>query len=176
VDLVALRTRLIDVVTPVVADLGYDLEDLHVSRVGRRHVVRVTVDGDDGVNLDAIAEVARAVSAALDQAEARDGELAPGEYTLEVSSPGVDRPLLTERQWRRNIGRLVQARAGGHQLTGRITAVADQAVTLDTDKGISVVPLADLGPGRVQIEFSRLDELDEDDMIDFGDSEAEDEQ
>lgn len=173
VDLVALRGRLVEIVTPVVSGLGYDMEELQVSRAGRRHVVRVTVDGDDGVNLDAVADVARAVSAALDDAEQTGGEFAPGGYTLEVSSPGVDRPLVTERHWRRNIGRLVQTRAAGRQLTGRVTAVADQTVTLATETGETVVPLADLGQGKVQIEFSRLAELDEDDMIDFTDGHEE---
>jgi len=172
VDLGALRERLYAIVTPIVTDLGYDLEELHVSRAGRRHVVRVTVDGDDGVGLDAIAAVARRVSGGLDDAERRDGELAPGEYTLEVSSPGVDRPLVTPRHWRRNVGRLVRTRVGGSSLTGRIARVDAQAVTLDTDRGPVVVGLAELGPGRVQVEFSRLAELDDEDMVDFTEGEA----
>jgi ribosome maturation factor RimP len=177
VDLQALRQRLYSIVTPVVTDLGYDLEDLAVSRAGRRHVVRVVVDGDDGVGLDAVAIVARAVSTALDAAEDRDGELAPGEYTLEVSSPGVDRPLVTARQWRRNIGRLVQTRRDGKPLTGRIIAADDETVTLQTETEDLCVPLAELGPGKVQVEFSRLADLDDEDMVDFtaGDHDDEDE-
>jgi ribosome maturation factor RimP len=146
-------------VAPVVTAAGYDLEDLSVSRAGRRYVVRVIVDGDGGVDLDAVAALSREMSAALDAAEASGGELTPGEYTLEVSSPGVDRPLTQVRHWRRNIGRLVKAVAGGQQITGRVTAVDDARVELDVAGERVVVPHAELGPGRVQLEFSRLDEL-----------------
>ena len=100
--------RLRGVIEPVVTAAGYDLEELTVSRAGRRHVVRVIVDGDAGVNLDAVAEVSRAVSRALDEAEEASGDLVAGEYQLEVSSPGVDRPLTEPRHWRRNAGRLVK--------------------------------------------------------------------
>src|SRR5215467_6068512 len=91
----ALRTRLRTLVEPVVSAAGLDLEDLGVSRAGRRHVVRVTVDGDSGVDLP------------LDA------------YTLEVTSPGVDRPLTAPRHWRRNVGRLVTVRAAQASLTAR---------------------------------------------------------
>ena len=106
------RAQLRAVVEPVVGAAGYDLEDLTVSRAGRRYVVRVVVDGDGGLDLDAVADVSRAVSAALDAAEETGGEIVAGEYQLEVSSPGVDRPLTLPRHWRRNIGRLVKVGAG----------------------------------------------------------------
>ena len=80
------------VIEPVVDGAGYDLEDLSVSRAGRRHVVRVIVDADGGINLDAVADVSRAVSAALDAAEEAGGDLVAGEYQLEVSSPGRGPP------------------------------------------------------------------------------------
>lgn len=86
-DLAARRTRLREVIEPVVTAAGYDLEDLSVSRAGRRHVVRVIVDADGGINLDAVADVSRAVSAALDAAEEAGGDIVAGEYQLEVSSP-----------------------------------------------------------------------------------------
>ena len=84
-----------------------------VSRAGRRHVVRVIVDADGGINLDAVADVSRAVSAALDAAEEAGGDILAGEYQLEVSSPGVDRPLTLPRHWRRNVGRLVKVTVRG---------------------------------------------------------------
>ena len=87
-DLAAHKARITEVVEPVATAAGYDLEDLAVVRMGRRYVVRVTVDRDGGVPLDAVAELARAISAALDEAEATGGEFIGGEYQLEVSSPG----------------------------------------------------------------------------------------
>ncbi|MFC0529643.1 ribosome maturation factor RimP [Phytohabitans kaempferiae] len=164
------KDRVVAVVQPVVAGAGYDLEDLAVSRAGRRHVVRVTIDGDRGVSLDDIADVSRAVSAALDAAEAAEGDLLPGEYELEVSSRGVDRPLTLPRHWRRNVGRLVKVSAAGRQVTARVKAAGDEGVTLDVDGTVQEVAHADLGPGRVQLEFTRWGEVEgveeEDDEID----------
>ncbi|MET8833629.1 ribosome maturation factor RimP [Micromonospora sp. NPDC004540] len=169
-DLNARRARLREVIEPVVTAAGYDLEDLSVSRAGRRHVVRVIVDADGGINLDAVADVSRAVSAALDAAEEAGGDIVAGEYQLEVSSPGVDRPLTLPRHWRRNAGRLVKVTVrgpeGDRQVTGRIAAADDERVTLETDAGRVEHPHAELGPGRVQVEFSRLDEVADED---FGD-------
>ncbi|PWU43300.1 ribosome maturation factor RimP [Micromonospora globispora] len=180
-DLGARRARLREVIEPVVTEAGYDLEDLSVSRAGRRHVVRVIVDADGGINLDAVADVSRAVSAALDAAEESGGDIVAGEYQLEVSSPGVDRPLTLPRHWRRNVGRLVkvtvrgaaglpeQRAAGDRQLTGRVIAADDDRVTLETDAGRAEHTYAELGPGRVQVEFTRLDEIDEADEFDGAD-------
>ncbi|WFE64523.1 ribosome maturation factor RimP [Micromonospora sp. WMMD714] len=184
-DLAARRATLSDVITPVVTGAGYDLEDVSVSRAGRRHVVRVIVDADGGINLDAVADVSRLVSAALDAAEESGGDIVAGEYQLEVSSPGVDRPLTLPRHWRRSTGRLVKvtarvARPDGQpaadrQVTGRVVAVDDERVVLETDAGQVEHRHADLGPGRVQIEFHRLDEIDEADLGDGAGDDADDE-
>lgn len=168
-------------IEPVVQAAGFDLEELSVSRAGRRHLVRVMVDADGGVGLDAVAEVSRSISAALDEAEAADAtELITGEYQLEVSSPGVDRPLRLPRHWRRNTGRLVRVTAAQRHVTGRIVAADDASVSLDVDGDVQQWPYADLGPGRVQVEFNRLDEVSDDDLADFDgptdDDEVEDEE
>ncbi|MER6758241.1 ribosome maturation factor RimP [Micromonospora echinofusca] len=188
-DLAARRARLRDVIEPVVTAAGYDLEELSVSRAGRRHVVRVIVDADGGIRLDAVAEVSRAVSAALDAAEEAGGDIVAGEYQLEVSSPGVDRPLTLPRHWRRNVGRLVKVTArgagaqagqatGDRQVTGRVVEADDERVVLETDAGRATWTYAELGPGRVQVEFHRLDEIEEtdepDDMDDTDDFDDED--
>jgi len=180
VDLAALRERLRPLVEPVVAAAGYDLEDLAVARLGRDFVLRVVIDGDGDLSLDDIAEVSRAVSAALDEAEAAGQQISADAYTLEVSSPGVDRPLTLPRHWRRNVGRLVKVKAGTRVLTGRLTAADDTGVTIDVDGTTHELPYAGLGPGRVQIEFTRLDELAETDddlsafLADGGDGAASD--
>lgn len=158
------RARLRAVIEPVVTGGGYDLEDLTVARAGRRSVVRVTVDGDGGVSHEVLADISRDVSAALDAAEASDGAFSPGAYELEVTSPGVDRPLTQARHWRRNVGRLVQVKVDGRQLTGRIMAADAGSVTLDVAGQRREVALADLGPGRVQVEFARLAELSDEDV------------
>jgi ribosome maturation factor RimP len=171
-DLAAYKARLRDVIEPLARSAGYDLEDLSVVRMGRRHVVRVTVDRDGGVGLDAVAELSRDISHGLDDAESAAGEFIAGEYQLEVSSPGTDRPLTEPRHWRRNVGRLVTVRLGGHPVTGRLVAADDTRATLAVAGVETVHSYADLGRGRIEIEFNRLDEVDDDDMVDFSDDHA----
>jgi ribosome maturation factor RimP len=156
VDLAAARARVRAVIEPVVEAAGYDLEEVGLSRAGRRHVVRVLVDADGGVDLDDVAVVTREISAALDAAEESGAEVLPGEYQLEVGSPGVDRPLTLPRHWRRNITRLVAVNG----LTGRVVDVDEDGIVLDVDGTPRVLRFGELGPGRVQIEFKRMDEAD----------------
>jgi ribosome maturation factor RimP len=178
-------SRLARWIEPVVAGAGYDLEELVVTPAGRRSVVRVVVDRDQGVTLDDIAEVSRAVSEVLD---ANDDGMGRTPYVLEVTSPGVDRPLTEPRHWRRNIGRLVTVSVGPvgarDEVTGRITAVGDPGVDLAVEApgkpGAKKrpptprqVPWADLGPGRVQVEFGRADATDEDVPDDLADDAGE---
>jgi ribosome maturation factor RimP len=133
------------------------------------------IDRDGGLHLDGVAQVSREISAALDAAEESSGELLAGEYQLEVSSPGVDRPLTLPRHWRRNVGRLVTATVAGRSVTGRVTAADDDGVELDVDGTARTVGYADLGPGKVQIEFKRLDEAVFPDEPDEDEDEEDDE-
>lgn len=147
--------RLTQLLGPVVEATGHDLEDLTVTPAGRRRVVRALVDKDGGASLDDIADVSRALSEALDDIDAREPALLAGAYVLEVSSPGVDRPLTEPRHWRRNVGRLVVATlADGSSETGRLTAADDGGVTL----GERTLTHPELASGAVQVEFSRRDE------------------
>ncbi|TQS44887.1 ribosome maturation factor RimP [Cryptosporangium phraense] len=147
-----MRSRIVALVEPVVNAAGYDLEEVSVNQAGRRTVVRVVVDADGGITLDDIAEVSRSVSAALDD---DDDSFGSSPYTLEVTSPGVDRPLTEPRHWRRNVGRLVKVSLGGRSLTARITAVDENGVHLTDDKGVQTASFAEVGPGKVQVEFAR---------------------
>ena len=150
----AARDHLRDLLAPVVTATGHDLEDVTVTSAGRRSLVRVVVDADGGVDLDAIADVSRAVSQALDD-ESPGGASFAGPYVLEVTSPGVDRPLTEPRHWRRAVGRLVTVTVGEKELSGRLVAASDAAVTFDVGGQRREVPAAELGPGRVQVEFNR---------------------
>ena len=151
--------RLASLLRPVLEAAGADLEDLSVSPAGRRRVVRVVVDRDGGVSLDDVAELSRLLSEALDDVEAREPALLGGAYVLEVSSPGVDRPLTEPRHWRRNVGRLVTAHlADGAPHTGRLTEAADGEVLL----GDRRLLLAEVVRGQVQVEFNPPGEPDVD--------------
>jgi ribosome maturation factor RimP len=159
----ARRDAVVALLAPLVSAAGLDLEDVELRSVGRRLVLRVLVDGESGVSLDQVAEVSRAVSEALDDAEPLGDE----PYTLEVSSPGVDRPLTEPRHWRRNVGRLVAVTlVDGREVTGRVLSVADDGgeveLELDTKGRTSTraVALADVRRALVQVEFSRAAEAD----------------
>ncbi len=169
IDLAAAKVRVRTVIEPVLAAAGYDLEELGLSRAGRRHVVRVLVDRDGGIDLDDVAVVSRKISSALDEAEETGGEVLAGEYQLEVGSPGVDRPLTLPRHWRRNVRRLVAVNG----VTGRVTAAGDDGIVLEVSGVAREIAYSDLGPGKVQIEFTRMDEAvfaaDDDDESDDAD-------
>lgn len=152
----ALAARLSALLEPVVAAAGYDLEDLTVTAAGKRSVVRVAVDADDGIDLDDIAEASRAISQALDAADEQDPSLLGPSYVLEVSSPGVDRPLTQPRHWRRNVGRLVEARLVSQaSVRGRVRGTDDLHVTLDVDGVEQQLPFSEIDRGVVQVEFNR---------------------
>lgn len=138
------------VVRAAVADTGFELEDMAQLSAGKRRLIRVVVDSDAGVGLDDIATVSRAVSAALDD---RD-DLFAGPYTLEVTSPGVDRPLTQPRHWLRNRLRLARATlVDGGELVGRIGDCDDEGVTLLVSGALRRVRYATLDRAVVEVEF-----------------------
>jgi ribosome maturation factor RimP len=96
--------KIIRVAEPVVHALGMDLESVKVTTAGRRRLLRMVVDSDGGVSLDDAALASRELSVKLDASDVM-GDMP---YTLEVSSPGVDRPLTEPRHWQRAVGRLVR--------------------------------------------------------------------
>ena len=153
--------RLRGLLEPLVTARGLDLEEITVTPAGRRRVLRVVVDSDEGVQLDACAELSRAASEVLDTTDAMGG--AP--YVLEVTSPGTDRPLTEPRHYRRAVGRLVRARlteeAGGGELVARITAVDDEGLEVEVPgvKGrkatVRRIAFPEIARARVEIEFNR---------------------
>ncbi|ATW50895.1 ribosome maturation factor RimP [Streptomyces xantholiticus] len=156
--------RLRGLLEPLVSAAELDLEEIEISRAGRRRMLRITVDSDEGVELDACAELSRAISEKLDETDA----MGEGEYVLEVSSPGADRPLTQHRHYVRATGRLVklQLHEGG-DLVARILTVDDDGLDLEVPgvKGRKPtarrVPFGDIAKARVEIEFSRKDKKEE---------------
>jgi ribosome maturation factor RimP len=166
--------RITGLLEPAVTAMGMDLENVRITSAGRRRLLRVVVDSDGGVSLDDIALVSRELSAALDRAAAM-GEAA---YTLEVSSPGVDRPLTEPKHWRRATGRLVtvpltpssqqapDGQARSPAVTGRVTGADAGGVRIEVDGREREFGYDELGPGRIQIEFAPLDHDDRDNGAD----------
>ncbi|MEV0384146.1 ribosome maturation factor RimP [Nonomuraea sp. NPDC050643] len=153
------RDHLMKLLEPVVSAEGLDLEDITVTQAGKRRLLRVIVDRDGGVSLDDVADVSQAVSTALDD----DDSMGQTAYTLEVSSPGVDRPLTEPRHWRRAAKRLVKAElTNGTVVEGRIMAADESGVDLDVEGAAHRLGYEDLTRGRVQVEFRRIDDVDGD--------------
>jgi len=136
---------------PVVVAAGFELDALDVRTAGRRHTVRLVVDSDSGVGLDDIAAISRAASDELDGHE----HLVGGSYTLEVTSPGVDRPLTTPRHWRHAHLRLVAVRPHtGDPFAGRVGTAGDDAVTLLVEGTLREVRYGDVAHAAVEVEFA----------------------
>ncbi|GHF01836.1 ribosome maturation factor RimP [Streptomyces longispororuber] len=153
--------RLRELLEPLVSSQDLDLEEIEVASVGRKRVLRVVVDSEDGVDLDKVADVSRALSAKLDETDA----MGEGEYTLEVGSPGAERPLREQRHYARAVGRLARIQlAEGGELVARVTAVDDQGVDLQVPGVKGRKPTArrlafgDIAKARVEVEFSRKDD------------------
>lgn len=146
------RDRLAGVLTEPLAAVGLDVEAIELTAAGKRRLLRVAVDKDGGVSMDDIAEATKQVSRLLDASDVM-GEQA---YTLEVTSPGTDRPLTLPRHWRRNVGRLVKVtdREGG-TVTGRVTDSDETRAVLDVDGSTREVAFDDVAKAKVQIEFNR---------------------
>ncbi len=147
------QDRLRAIVEPIVSAAGFEIDSLTVTAAGRRSVVRLTVDSDHGVDLDAVAKVSRDVSDALDVEEAAAFS---GPYSLEVSSPGVDRPLTEQRHWRRARGRLVSVEIDGKPVTGRVVHADATGVCLRAEDGSDrLIDWSLLGTGHIEVEFNR---------------------
>lgn len=136
--------------------LGLDLEGLQLTPAGRRRVLRVAVDKDGGVSLDDIAEATKEVSRLLDDPDAAGRVMGEQPYTLEVTSPGTDRPLTLPRHWRRNTSRLVQVTGpDGRSVTGRVLSADEHGAELEVDGTTRRISYADVASARVQVELNR---------------------
>ncbi|WP_151481648.1 ribosome maturation factor RimP [Streptomyces albicerus] len=155
--------RLRELLEPLVSSQGLDLEEIEVDSVGRKRVLRVVVDSDEGADLDAIADVSRALSAKLDETDA----MGQGEYTLEVGTPGAERELKEHRHYVRATDRLVKFQLkDGDELVARIITVDDEGTDVEVPGVKGRKPTAkrlvfsDIAKARVQVEFSRKDKKD----------------
>ena len=155
----ALKDQISELVTPAVSDQGFYLEDVHVATPGSHRIVTCIVDGDASLNLDQVTTVSRVISELLDEAVFM-GETP---FTLEVTSPGVDRPLTEPRHFAKNVDRLLKIiKLDGSEVTGRILSNTDLDVTLTvTVKKETIeqtVSLNEIKRAVVEIEFNRKDD------------------
>lgn len=140
-----------ELATPLSA-LGLDVEAVELTPAGRRRILRIAVDGDNGVTLDDVADATKTVSQVLDASNVMGEQ----PYTLEVTSRGVDRPLTLPRHWRRNADRLVKVTTtDGETVTGRIAGSGEDTATLDVDGTRRELAYAEVAKALVQVEFNR---------------------
>ena len=156
----ALKDSIADLIRPAIENAGFFLEDVFTSNPGDHRIVTCMVDSLKPLNLDEVALISREISAILDQSPL----LGDGEFTLEVTSPGIERPLTLPRHWTKNLTRIIKATLNDDtQVSGRLTEFDQtRAILIENIKGrmkIHEVAFADIKKAQVEIEFNRKDEI-----------------
>ena len=158
----SLTQSITDLISPAVTEAGFFLEEVQIASPGSHRIVTCVVDGQTPLNLDQVTVASRVISELLDTVEFM-GETP---FTLEVTSPGVDRPLTQPRHWTKNLTRLIKVTlSDGTITTGRLTEFNEINATLvENIKGRlkeHTVTFADIKRAVVEIEFNRKDAIDE---------------
>lgn len=147
--------RIVELVSDLLAEEGYDLEDVVVTAAGKHSTVRLLVDSDAGLGLDEAARLSRVVSEAFDSVS----DFGESPYMLEVTSPGVGRPLTQDRHWRRAQGRKAKIQLADETIVARIGELVgtEIRVVLPDRDGPLVrgIPLSEIRHAVVEVEFSR---------------------
>ncbi len=154
----ALKDQITELITPALQKAGYFLEDVNLVNPGQHRIVTVIVDGETGLNLDQVTVASKLVSELLDEASFM-GETP---FTLEVTSPGIDRPLTLPRHFAKNVDRLLKVtKNDGVVIIGRIQSNTENDVTLEVTEKKEVkevvIALAEIKRALVEIEFNRKD-------------------
>ena len=137
------------VITPALSDLGFYLEDITITSAGRRSMLTVIVDGDTHLSLDQVTFATKAISEIVENIQS----LGQAPFTLEVTSPGLDRPLTKPRHWRKNIDRLVKiVLLDGKEIKGRVKDATEISATVDEQ----VVKFSDIKRATLEIEFKQV--------------------
>lgn len=145
-------------ITSAVESHGLILEEVSVVSPGNRRLITCVVDGLESINLDDVTVASKEISAILDAADF----LGETPFTLEVTSPGVDRPLTQPRHWQKNLTRLVRSvMVNGEVVTGRVDAVHDESVCVIVPGKVAKkieLPFVEIKRAQVEIEFNRKGE------------------
>jgi ribosome maturation factor RimP len=136
-------------ITPALSNLGFYLEDVVITTAGRRSMITVIVDGDTHLSLDQVTQVTKAIGEIIENIQS----LGQTPFTLEVTSPGLDRPLTKPRHWRKNINRLVKVvLLDGQEIKGRVRDSTQISATIDEQ----VINLSDIKRATLEIEFKQV--------------------
>jgi ribosome maturation factor RimP len=138
-----------DAVTPALSALGFYLEDVTITSAGRRSMLTIIVDGDTHLSLDQVTSATKAIGEIVESIQS----LGETPFTLEVTSPGLDRPLTKPRHWRKNIDRLVKVvLLDGKEIKGRIKSASENSATVDE----SEINFADIKRASLEVEFKQV--------------------
>jgi len=136
-------------VTPALSALGFYLEDVTITSAGRRSMLTIIVDGDTHLSLDQVTSATKAISEIVESLQS----LGDTPFTLEVTSPGLDRPLTKPRHWRKNIDRLVKVvLLDGKEIKGRIKATSEDCATVDQ----SEINFTEIKRASLEVEFKQV--------------------
>jgi len=136
-------------VTPALSALGFYLEDVTITSAGRRSMLTIIVDGDTHLSLDQVTSATKAISEIVESLQS----LGDTPFTLEVTSPGLDRPLTKPRHWRKNIDRLVKVvLLDGKEIKGRIKAASEESATVDQ----SEINFTEIKRASLEVEFKQV--------------------
>jgi ribosome maturation factor RimP len=154
----ALTDSITELIEPAVTAQGFYLEEVQLVSPGKHRIVTCIVDGETSLNLDQVTAVSRAISELLDEAPI----MGDTPFTLEVTSPGVDRPLTKPRHFAKNVDRLLKiTKTDGEVITGRITSNTESEVVLivvsKKETTEVTVAISDIKRAVVEIEFNRKD-------------------
>jgi ribosome maturation factor RimP len=147
----SLVNNLTELLSPAIKSAGFILEEVKVTPAGKRRIVAVIIDGEErNPSLDEVTVVSRKVSDILENYS----QLGDLPFTLEVTTPGVDRPITLPRHWRKNIGRLVRITPNeGEPFSSRINSATDESVALESKE----IKYSDIKRAVIEIEFNRKD-------------------
>ena len=144
-----LRNKLVGLLEPVVEDHGAELVDLELVGAMGSCTLRLLVHRDPGITINLCAEISLEVGDLLDV-----HELVPGRYRIEVTSPGLDRPLKTDKDFARACSRLVKVvQTTGRNLSGRLLEWETDSISLDTAKGLEKVSRSEIAKATIEAEF-----------------------
>jgi ribosome maturation factor RimP len=142
------KEQVLAVITPAIESLGFYIEDITITSAGKRSMLTVIVDGDTHLSLDQVTVATKAISEIVENLPT----LGNNPFTLEVTSPGLDRPLTKPRHWRKNQDRLIKiVLTDGKEIMGRIKDSTETSVTVDDQ----TINFADIKRATLEVEFKK---------------------
>ena len=140
------KAEITSAIEPIIRATGNYLEDLTIQSAGKRRMITIIVDGDSHLNLDQVTVITKEISEVIENLET----LGDIPFTLEVTSPGIDRPLTLPRHWRKNLGRLISiSLLDGSVVNGRIGQATETTVVVDE----ATISFADIKKAVLEVEF-----------------------